>query len=180
MRFLIVGLGSMGKRRVRNLKSLKAGDIIGFDPREDRREEARSKYAIDVYPDFESAMAKNPDALIISTSPDLHMPYAHLAVDAGKSFFTEASVTDEGVEDIIRKLPAKNIVGVPSCTMRFYPGPKKIKEWVDAGRIGRVLSFTYHSGQYLPDWHPWEDYRKFPLSSPGWFGPLGGSRVFPA
>jgi predicted dehydrogenase len=32
---------------------------------------------------------------------------------------------------------------------------------VDSGEIGRLLAFTYHSGQYLPDWHPWEDYRKF-------------------
>ncbi len=161
MRFLIVGLGSMGKRRVRNLQALKAGEIIGFDPREDRRQEAESKYGIGVYTSFESAIAARPDALVISTSPDLHMLYAHRAADAGKAFFTEASVTDEGVSDLIQKLSTKKIVGVPSCTMRFYPAPKKIKEWVDGGRIGRVLSFTYHSGQYLPDWHPWEDYRKF-------------------
>lgn len=161
MRFLIVGLGSMGKRRVRNLQVLKAKEIIGFDPREDRREEAKEKYGIATYGDFESAMAARPDALIISTSPDLHMFYAHRALDAGKHFFTEASVTDEGISELIGRLARHRVVGVPSCTMRFYPGPKKIKEWVDQGRIGRVLGFTYHSGQYLPDWHPWEDYRKF-------------------
>jgi predicted dehydrogenase len=32
---------------------------------------------------------------------------------------------------------------------------------VDSGEIGKPLAFSYHSGQYLPDWHPWEDYRKF-------------------
>jgi predicted dehydrogenase len=161
MRFLIVGLGSMGKRRIRNLQAIKAGEIIGFDPREDRRAEAKGKYGIVTYGNFESAMAARPDALIISTSPDLHMFYACQALDAGKHFFTEASVTDEGMPEVIRRLAGHRGVGVPSCTMRFYPGPKKIKEWVDQGRIGRVLGFTYHSGQYLPDWHPWEDYRKF-------------------
>jgi predicted dehydrogenase len=45
--------------------------------------------------------------------------------------------------------------------MRFHPAIKKIKELVDSGIIGKSLAFTYHSGQYLPDWHPWEDYRKF-------------------
>jgi predicted dehydrogenase len=161
MRFLIVGLGSMGKRRVRNLQALKAGEIIGFDPREDRCQEAKSKYDIGVYQNFECAMAADPDALVISTSPDLHMQYAWGALNAGKHFFTEASVTDDGMAEIIQGLRGKKIVGVPSCTMRFYPGPKKIKELIDRGRIGRVLFFTYHSGQYLPDWHPWEDYRKF-------------------
>jgi predicted dehydrogenase len=161
MRVLIVGLGSMGKRRVRNLLALTAGEVVAFDSREDRRQEAKTKYGIAVYKDFASAMAVGPDALVISTGPDLHMQYAHLALEANKPFFTEASVTDDGMADLIKKLSRKKLVGVPSCTMRFYPGPKKIKELIDGGRIGRVLAFTYHSGQYLPDWHPWEDYRKF-------------------
>jgi predicted dehydrogenase len=24
-----------------------------------------------------------------------------------------------------------------------------------------MLNYTYHVGQYLPDWHPWEDYKSF-------------------
>src|SRR5215212_3208702 len=68
MRFLIVGLGSMGKRRVRNLQHLKAGDVAGFDPRADRRDEAHSKYSIPTFEDFENALATfRPDALLIST-----------------------------------------------------------------------------------------------------------------
>jgi len=45
--------------------------------------------------------------------------------------------------------------------MRFQPSIKKVKELVEKDTIGNVLLFTHHSGQYLPDWHPWEDYRKF-------------------
>ena len=164
MRFLIVGLGSMGKRRVRNLQAIQAGEIIGFDPREDRCREARNKYGIEVHRTIRQAMATRPDAWVISTAPDLHMAYARMALEAGKHFFTEASVTDEGMAELASGLSGRKIVGVPSCTMRFYPGPKKIKDWVTAGRIGRVLGFTYHSGQYLPDWHPWEDYRSYYVS----------------
>ena len=43
MKFLVIGLGSMGKRRVRNLQYLKAGEIIGFDLREDRCQETEKK-----------------------------------------------------------------------------------------------------------------------------------------
>ena len=46
MNFLIIGLGSMGKRRVRNLQALGYRNIIGFDMREDRRKEAKEKYGI--------------------------------------------------------------------------------------------------------------------------------------
>jgi predicted dehydrogenase len=46
MRILIVGLGSMGKRRIRNLNHLGAGEIAGFDLRSDRREEVDATYGI--------------------------------------------------------------------------------------------------------------------------------------
>jgi len=161
MKFLIVGLGSMGKRRIRNLQYLKAGEIVGFDLREDRREEAEKKYGIRTFGDFEKAMAEKPDALIISTPPDLHMKYATIAARRNKHFFTEASVVDEGMDELIDLIKDKKIVAAPSCTMRFHPAIKKIKELVDERTVGGPLAFTYHSGQYLPDWHPWEDYRKF-------------------
>jgi len=161
MKFLVIGLGSMGKRRVRNLQYIKAGEIIGFDLRADRRKEAEKKYKIQTFGDFEKAMNQNPDALVISTPPDLHMKYAIIAAQKNKHFFTEASVVDEGMDKLIALCNGKKIVAAPSCTMRFHPSIKKIKELVAAGAVGKPLAFTYHSGQYLPDWHPWEDYRKF-------------------
>lgn len=151
----------MGKRRIRNLQHLKAGEMIGFDLREDRRREAEERYKIKTFGDFEKAMAEDPDALVISTPPDLHMKYAIIAAKENKHFFTEASVVDDGMEELIRLIKGKRIVAAPSCTMRFHPAIKKIKELVDERAVGRPLVFTHHSGQYLPDWHPWEDYRKF-------------------
>lgn len=161
MKFLMVGLGSMGKRRIRNLTYLKAGELIGFDVRADRREEAQNKHGIVTYGDLDQAMAQNPDALVISTPPDLHTHYALAAARAGKAFFTEASVVDDGMDELIALCAKQDIVAAPSCTMRFFPGPKIIKKLIDEQAIGKVLSFTYHVGQYLPDWHPWEDYRTF-------------------
>ena len=46
MRFLQLGLGSMGKRRVRCLQALRAGEIVAFDVRPDRRKEAEHLYGI--------------------------------------------------------------------------------------------------------------------------------------
>lgn len=161
MKFLIVGLGSMGKRRTRNLQHLRAGEIIGFDPRPDRREEAAAKHGIRTFADFGEAMSAGPDALIISTPPDRHLEYALAAARAGKHFFTEAGVTDEGLDELEALCAGRPIVAAPSCTLRFNPSIRRLKELVDGGAIGRVLTFTYHCGQYLPDWHPWEDYRTF-------------------
>jgi predicted dehydrogenase len=164
MKFLIVGLGSMGKRRTRNLQYLEAGEIVGFDIREDRRKETEQKYGIKTFTKFDEAMQSSPDALIISTPPDLHIKYGLEAAKNNKHFFMEASVVDYGLPELIDLCRKKAIVAAPSCAMRFIPSVKKIKEIVDSGIIGSVLSFTYHSGQYLPDWHPWEDIRKYYVS----------------
>ncbi|SVD88881.1 uncharacterized protein METZ01_LOCUS441735, partial [marine metagenome] len=51
MTFLIVGLGSMGKRRIRNLRINGEEKIIGFDIRIDRRKEAETKYNIQTIDD---------------------------------------------------------------------------------------------------------------------------------
>ena len=48
MKFLIVGLGSMGKRRIRNLQALGHVELAGFDIRKDRRDESKEKYDIEV------------------------------------------------------------------------------------------------------------------------------------
>lgn len=161
MKFLIVGLGSMGKRRIRNLQYLKAGEIIGFDLREDRRKEAEKKYGIKTFDEFNNAIRDEPDALIISTPPDSHVKYAFEAAKRDKHFFMEASVVDWGMNKLITECKNRDIVAAPSCTMRFFPSVKKVKEIVNSKSIGDISLFTYHSGQYLPDWHPWEDYRKF-------------------
>src|SRR5688572_6064219 len=100
-RVLVVGLGSMGKRRVRDLLALKAGEVIGFDPRADRREETTALYGVRTHATFEEAMADDPAALVISTPPSTHVAYALRAARAGKHFFTEASVVNDGLEELI-------------------------------------------------------------------------------
>jgi predicted dehydrogenase len=43
---------------------------------------------------------------------------------------------------------------------RFHPAIRRLREHVRAGTVGRVLGAHLWAGQYLPDWHPWADYRR--------------------
>lgn len=154
----------MGKRRIRNLKQLEQDDIIGFDTKDDRCKEAYEKYKIKTFTNILDALNEKPDAMIISTPPDLHMKYAKIALQNKINFFTEASVVQDGMEEVIKGLSKMNIVGLPSCTMRYHPIVTHLINILKMNKIGKPLAFLYHSGQYLPDWHPWEDYRKFYVS----------------
>jgi len=164
MKVLVVGLGSMGKRRIRNMKRAGITEIVGFDPAESRRAEAADTYGIDTVGSLDEGFAKNPAALIISTPPDKHMEYAMAAAKSGRHSFSEAGTTTEGLLDVEKVAKEKGVVAAASCTMRFQPSIKEMKRLITEGAIGRILSFTHHCGQWLPDWHPQEDYRKFYVS----------------
>lgn len=173
-KFLVVGLGSMGKRRIRNLKALGFDEIAGFDLRQDRLDESSSQYQIKGFKSFDEALNSfNPSAVIISTSPKYHMDYAFRCEELKLPTFIEASVTDaEKVLALAQESMQSGVVIAPSCTMLFYPGPKKIKDLLSSGTIGKVLNINYHTGQFLPDWHPWEDISEFYVSNPE----TGGAR----
>ena len=46
MKIGVIGLGSMGKRRIRNLIQLGFDDIVGYDLRHDRVEEVQNLYPV--------------------------------------------------------------------------------------------------------------------------------------
>jgi len=163
MKFLVIGLGSMGKRRVRCLQALHYTDIVGFDPREDRRKEAADKYQVATIDSLESQDLSVFDAFIISTPPNLHTYYAKIAIDYNKPTFIEASVILEEVKEMLA-YNQNNTFIAPSCTLRFHPIIKDITKIIKSGEYGKVTNFSYHSGQYLPDWHPWERVNDFYVS----------------
>jgi predicted dehydrogenase len=173
MKFLIIGLGSMGKRRVRCLKSLGITTVAGFDQREDRRLESQGKYGVQTFSEIDRAISEfRPDALIISVPPDAHHVYMKMAAEEGLHFFVEASVVDTDMDLIKNLVKGKNIIAAPSATMTFHPAIKKIIEIVKSGSLGTISNIIFHSGQYLPDWHTYEKVSDYYVSNPA----TGGAR----
>lgn len=164
--FLVVGLGSMGKRRIRNLQYLGYKKIVGFDLRQDRCEEVSGLYKIPVFSSFENAVERvKPDALIISVPPDKHHLYIDWAFEHQTHFFVEASVLSTGYDEFIKKESEGKIVSAPSCTLCYHPAINTITEIINSGALGKLSSILYHSGQYLPDWHTFEKVSDFYVSN---------------
>lgn len=166
MKALVVGLGSMGKRRIRCLKSLGYSDqdITGFDLKEDRQQEVKEKYNVAAIGSLDKAVLSNNDVMIISVPPDIHNQYIKLAIENKKPAFVEASVILTGLKELDKTAKKKDVFIAPSCTLRFHPAIRDIKKIVQSGKYGKVTNFNYHSGQYLPDWHPWETVKDFYVS----------------
>ena len=165
-KYLVIGLGSMGKRRVRCLRALgvDSRDIYGMDRKEGRCMETKDKYGINIIKNKEEIEFSEIRAIIVSLPPDKHFDGVEIALEHGKPVFVEASVI---LEDV-RKIEKNNKQGVfiaPSCTFMFHPAVKEIKKIVRSGDHGKICDFSYHSGQYLPDWHPWENVQDFYVSN---------------
>lgn len=172
MAYYVIGLGSMGKRRVRCLLSLgvKPEEIWGSDTREDRCKETKEKYGINIANSSEDINFDEIQAIIVSLPPDKHKIGVDIAIKHNKPVFVEASVLLDETIDI--ENDSKSIFVAPSCTFVYHPMIKEIKELIKSNKLGKVCNFSYHSGQYLPDWHPWEDVNDFYVSQKN----TGGAR----
>lgn len=157
-RVLIAGLGSIGQRHLRNLLALGVDDILLLRTKDEPLQEAPQ---LPVFTRLETALDRKPDAVIVSNPTAHHLDIALPAVEAGCHLFVEKplSHTWEGVETLLEISRARQVIGLVGFDMHFDPGLRRVRELITGGLIGRITAIQAQVGQYLPDWHPWEDYR---------------------
>ncbi len=162
MKFLIAGLGSIGRRHLRNLAALGQEDILLYRTHHSTLpDEALAPYPVET--DLNAALAHEPDAVIVSNPTALHLAVAIPAARAGCCLLIEKPVAaqlDAGVEALQQAVSEAGIQTLVGFQFRFHPVLKQVKALLDRGDLGRVYSFRAHWGEYLPGWHPWEDYRQ--------------------
>jgi len=162
LKFLIAGLGSIGRRHLQNLVALGQDDIVLYRTHQSTLpDEALAPYPMET--DLEAALAHKPDGVIVSNPTALHLDIAIPAARAGCHILLEKPVAahmDERVETLQRVATQANIQVLVGFQFRFHPVLNRIKVKLEGGDLGRVYSFRSHWGEYLPGWHPWEDYRQ--------------------
>lgn len=161
MKTLIAGFGSIGRRHLNNLRALGETDFVLLRSNLSTLPDDEIK-GIPVETDIMAALAHHPDAVVISNPTALHLDVAIPAAKAGCSILMEKPVSNnlERMDEFtqaLRKGGGRLLVGFQ---FRFHPGLRAIKGWLDNGRLGNPVSCRVHWGEYLPGWHPWEDFRK--------------------
>jgi predicted dehydrogenase len=160
MKFLIAGLGSIGRRHLRNLVALGEKDILLYRtfqstlPDED----------LDGFPvetELQAALDQRPDAVIVSNPTSLHLNVALPATEAGCHILLEKPVSHsmDGLDQLAAAVERSGSRVLVGFQFRFHPSLLQIDRWILAGEIGRPLSVRAAYGEYLPRMHPWEDYR---------------------
>ncbi len=161
MNVVVIGLGSMGKRRIRLTKKLDDTiNIVGVDINEERRTACEAEWGIKTYSSLVNLFRDiDIDCAFICTSPLSHCGIINQCLTAGLHVFTELNLVTDGYEENMTLARTKNLVLFLSSTFLYRDEIKYIKGLTQQANC--MLNYTYHVGQYLPDWHPWEDYRDF-------------------
>jgi predicted dehydrogenase len=176
---LFAGLGSIGQRHARNLRML-LGDRVELlayrvrglshviTPRLTiaEGEDVESALAIRVFRDLDAALAERPDVVFITNPNTLHLPVAVAAANAGCHLFLEKPVSHDlaGVDELLEVIERRRTVCLVAYQLRFHPGFRALQRMLASRAIGRLITIRVTFGEYLPGWHPYEDYRTMHVS----------------
>lgn len=164
MKAIIIGLGSMGRRRAQLLRKIdKTVQIVGIDMLDERRFLAESELGLKTALSVNEACEKyHPDMAFVSTSPLSHASIIKECLNSNLHVFTELNLVDTDYDKNMYLAAEKKRILFLSSTFLYRKEIQYIKAAVS--RCESRLSYMYHTGQYLPDWHPWEKYKDFFIS----------------
>lgn len=161
MNVLIVGLGSMGKRRLRLIQNnYSEYSLSGVEFSAERREDVSKNSQIKCYDSISNALSTSEfDAAFVCTPPATHHGVIKELLENKINVFTELNLINNGYDELLDIAYKNNVRIFMSSTLLYRKEIQKITEFVSSQK--QPLQYIYHVGQYLPDWHPWESYKNF-------------------
>jgi predicted dehydrogenase len=174
MKILMIGLGGIGQRHLRNLRALLGGDveIIAYRVRRlssvitptlqlDDNLDVEKVYGVRVFGDLDSALAERPEMSFICNPSSLHVPMALACVEANSDIFVEKPLSNDfaGLPELQAAVQKHGRIAMIGYQLRFHPCFLRLQEIVQRGLLGNLLSVRSTVGEYLPNWHRYEDYR---------------------
>lgn len=162
MKILVVGLGSIGTRHLNNLHTLGVEELSVYRSRNLPPPAEVGNDQVKFHNNYEEALSSGPDAVVIANPTAFHVEFAKKALEAGCHVYMEKPVSHnlEGIAELTELAGKQDKVVMVGCQLRFHPNLEAVREWVRDGLTGRIFSVNVDMGEYLPGWHPWEDYRQ--------------------
>ena len=156
---LIVGYGSIGKRHFKNISKILDAKIIVLTKQKNLPE--LQKNNVYVVNSLKEALSYKPNIGFVTNETSFHVDTAIKLANNGMNLFLEKplSHSTKNVNKLQKIIKKKKLITQIGCHMRFHPCVRKIKNILEKNSLGRILSVDIESSSYLPDWHPYEDYR---------------------
>ena len=162
-KILVVGLGSIGLRHVKNiLTHFSNTRIIIYSKRKRIPIEIKNNNNVTIYDSLKKCLDEQPNIGFITNESAFHVPTAIKLAKKGINLFIEKPLSNsyERLDELKKHVKKNKLITQMGCNFRFFPPIKKIKSLVNQREIGRIISVQVENNSYLPDYHPLEDYRK--------------------
>ena len=176
MNILIIGLGSIGQRHLRNLKKIqpkaqfyalrkKYTTPLLNSKNKIIKGDLKKKYSLKYIDNLEDINQKkiDIDCAFVCTPTSNHIEQTILLVKNNINCFIEkplgASLKQIDKLKLLLKR-RKNIISMMGFQLRFNPIIKYLEKIVQKkSPIGKIFSLHIHHGEHIADFHPYEDYR---------------------
>jgi len=160
MRFLICGLGSIGIHHFDLLRSLGEHTILAYRTMKTTIQKERQPDMI--YYSLNEALDQDIDGVLVTNPTFLHIQTAQAVAEKGIPLLIEKPLSHnmddiDQLNNLCQRTQTPVLIG---NNIMFHPAIIKLKELVKAKAIGDVICSHSQFGTYMPDWHPWEDYKK--------------------
>ena len=158
---VVLGAGSIGERHIRNLWHLNFRNILVYRQRNLPFRNI-GPAQVTVFTNWDDVVALQPFAAIICTPTAQHLQQVYDCLHAGIHVLVEKPLAHKlfNRHDLNDLVQQKNTLLQVGYMLRYHPLLQQVKAFIEAGTYGNVLNVQTYWGEYLPDWHSWEDYRK--------------------
>lgn len=158
-KILIIGFGSIGKRHFNNISSNFNAEFIILTKRKDLKKLQKS--GIIITNSLNEALSHKPNIAFVTNETSLHVKTATKLASNGIHLFLEKPLSNSmnGVKKLKSIVHKKKLISQMGCNFRFHPCIMQIKKCLTKNELGKIISVQVESSSYLPDWHPYEDYR---------------------
>lgn len=162
-KILIIGLGSIGARHLRNLLKLGYENLAVGDPNSESVKNTPETVNLPYYKNPKTAFIKEkPQIVFICAPTNLHIKLASMAIDYGTDVFIEKPLSHSlgGIDALIKKAKSRKKIVMVACNFRFDKGFFALKKTVDSGRFGKPIFARMAGGYFLPSARKNTDYKK--------------------
>jgi len=159
-KILCISLGSIGKRHLRNARTLLPDAQIAVYRQHTISSEI-PEGADRALASVAEALDFAPDAVIVSSPASEHIKVASIFAQSNIPLFIEKPLAAraDNIQHFVQQCQTSTRFIMVGYVLRFLPALHVIKELISSEKIGKVYTAHIQVGQYLPNWRPNTDYR---------------------
>lgn len=151
----VIGVGNMGRHHARNYAEIPGVSLVAISDVDSKiGKEIAAKFKCQYYENYKDLLKNEKlDLVTIAVPTKLHKKVALDCIAAGVHILIEKPIalTVKDAKEVVSLARAKNVKFTVGHIERFNPAVLKLKEMIDSGKLGEIISVaTFRLGPLPP------------------------------